>query len=89
MASLFSPVIWVRSFVLANGMKGAGDVKFTTTIALTSMFVFRVMFAYILGVTMHLGTLGIWCGMMIDWTFRSIVFSIRYYSGRWLTKGVL
>lgn len=89
MTTLFSPVIWIRSFALSNGMKGAGDVKFTTVIALISMFVFRVMFAYILGVNLGLGTFGIWCGMMVDWTFRAIVFSFRYRSGKWLTKGVL
>ena len=85
---IISPTIWVRSFLLSNGMKGAGDTRFTTIIAITSMFAFRVFFAYIFGVMLDYGVTGIWIGMFLDWIFRCIVFSIRFKSGKWLGKGI-
>ena len=33
-----------------------------------------------------MGVMGVWISMTIDWLFRAIVFTIRYFSGKWQNK---
>ena len=84
--SICAIVIWAISFTLPNGLRAANDVKFTMIVATISMWVFRIAFSYVLGVYMNMGVFGVWVAMTIDWLFRSIVFTIRYFSGKWQNK---
>ena len=52
--------IWVPSFTLPNGLRAANDVKYTMTMSVLSMWIFRVGFSYILGQYLGLGLLGAW-----------------------------
>ena len=70
-------------FMDATIMRAAGDVTFATVISAVSMWVFRVLFGYIFSRVMGLGIEGVCLGMALDWTFRAIVFRIRYRKGRW------
>lgn len=79
----FAILLWPVSFTLSYGLRAAGDVRFPMIISIISMFVFRISFAYILGVVFHMGVIGIWIAMGIDWTFRSIVFVDRFRRGQW------
>jgi putative MATE family efflux protein len=79
----FAMLIWPISFTLANALRAAGDVRFTMVISISSMFIFRISVAYVLGVIFHMGVIGIWIAMGIDWTFRAIVYIIRFKSGKW------
>ena len=38
---------------------------------------------------MYMGILGVWFGMFIDWAVRSLLFAVRYLSGRWQMKKVI
>ncbi len=76
-------LLWPISFTLPSGLRAAGDVRFTMFISIGSVFIFRISFAYILGVVFHLGVIGIWLAMGIDWTVRSIIYIVRFKSGRW------
>ena len=31
---------------------------------------------------MHMGLTGVWFGMFVDWICRSILFGVRFYSGK-------
>lgn len=84
--SICAIVIWAISFTLPNGLRAANDVKFTMIVATISMWVFRIAFSYVLGVYMNMGVFGVWVAMTIDWLFRAIVFTIRYFSGKWQNK---
>lgn len=79
----FAILLWPVSFTLSYGLRAAGDVRFPMIISIISMFAFRISFAYILGVVFHMGVIGIWIAMGIDWTFRSIVFVDRFKRGQW------
>ncbi len=72
------------SFALPNALRAAGDVRFTMSIAIASMWIFRIGFAYILGIKLGFGLLGIWAAMTIDWIVRSICYVSRTVSGKWL-----
>ena len=76
-------VTWPISFVLPSGLKGAGDVKYTLATSLIGMWIFRMAFGYILGISLHFGLLGIWIGMYVDWLIRGILYLIRFKKGKW------
>lgn len=78
--------VWPLSFTLPNTLRAAGDVTFTMVVSIISMWIFRIGSSYFLGVVLRMGVLGIWCGMFIDWFARGICFSIRYYSGKWISR---
>ncbi len=76
-------VIWPLSFDLPNTLRAANDVKYSMTVSIVSMWIFRIAFSYVLGKYMGLGVFGVWIAMTVDWLFRAILFSIRYLRGRW------
>lgn len=79
-------IVWATAFVLPNSFRASNDVKFTMFLSIASMWVFRVGSSYLFGEFMGLGVAGVWYGMICDWTFRCIVFGIRFLRGTWLTK---
>lgn len=74
---------WVPSFSIPNTLRAAGDVMWTMAIAIVSMWTFRIGTAYLFSYVFHLGLIGIWIAMTIDWMFRGICYEIRYHGGKW------
>jgi putative MATE family efflux protein len=74
---ILASVIWPISFALPNALRAANDVKFTMWISMISMWVWRIGFSYVLAIFFHMGVLGVWIAMTIDWVFRSICFILR------------
>lgn len=75
-----------ESFTMPHALRGAGDVKYTMIASIVSMWAGRVIVGYILITFFHLGILGVWIGMFVDWYIRGISFLIRFISRRWLEK---
>ena len=82
-------VIWPSSFTLPNALRAAGDVRFTMLASGGSMLVFRIGFSYLLVWQFHMGVMGVWIAMMIDWLIRSAAFYWRYRSNIWENRSVL
>ncbi len=78
--------IWTPSFLLPYVLRAANDVAPAMIIAMVSVWIFRVVTAYILVKVVGLGLLGVWIAMTVDWAFRSISFTIRYKQEKWLIK---
>lgn len=76
-------IFWPVSFTLPNALRAANDVKFTMLTSISSMWLWRISFSYILGRYMGLGVYGVWIAMTLDWVFRGICFEIRFISGKW------
>lgn len=76
-------VIWPLAFTLPNALRAAGDAKFTMIISLVSMWTFRIGFSYVLALTFHMGVMGIWIAMCVDWLFRAICFILRFKGDKW------
>ena len=87
--SIVKPFLWALAFVPANGMRAAGDVRFGMMTTTVSMWVFRVGLTTVLCRVLSVGLVGIWCGYFADWLVRSIVFTLRYRSGKWAEKRVI
>ena len=80
---LISIFIWPPSFALPSALRAAGDVRFPMIVSVLSMFLVRVMLAYLIAVQFKMGVYGIWAGMFADWAVRAVLFVLRYRSGRW------
>ena len=73
---------------MPNVLKAANDVKFTMCIALFSMFTFRLLLSYIIGLKLGMGAIGVWVAMIVDWVFRTVAFCLRYKGKRWLSYSI-
>lgn len=85
----FAILIWPTSFTLSYALRAAGDVRFTMIVSIVSMFVMRVSAAYLLGIVLQTGVIGIWIAMGLDWVARSAIFLLRFRSGKWRTFRVI
>ena len=83
-SAIAHPIIHPEAFMLANVFRAAGDVTYSTIISLASMWVCRVLGAYILGIVMSMGILGVWIAMLVDWLVRAILVPIRFRGDKWL-----
>lgn len=75
--------LWPTAFALNNGMRAAGDARFSMWISALSMWLFRVGLSYVLVLAVHTGVIGVWLAWTADWIFRSVCFAIRYRGHRW------
>lgn len=81
--------MWPTAFTLPNAMRAAGDVKYCMFISIFSMVVFRILLSIVLGIWMGWGAIGVWLAMIVDWTFRVILFVWRFVSRKWLEYKVI
>lgn len=72
------------AFTLPNALRAANDVKFTMVVSITSMWLYRILLAYILADFCGMGLWGVWLAMSTDWIVRSVFFVNRVRSGKWL-----
>lgn len=82
-------LIWVPAFTLPNGMRAAGDVRFSATVSALSMWIFRVGGSLALCRGFGVGLIGVWLAWFSDWGCRLVVYIIRYFRGTWTQKSVI
>lgn len=87
--TIVKPLVWVMSFIPAYGLRAAGDVKFSMTVSVLSMWLCRVTLAMILARVFHMGPMAVWIGMFTDWTIRCVIFTIRFKNQKWLNHQVI
>ena len=81
--NLFNAVAFPFSGALSNGLRAAGDVKFTMYVSVISTIVGRLFLSYLLGIVFHMGVIGIAVAMVCDWVIRAVIFIRRQKSGKW------
>ncbi len=81
--NIFNALFYPLSGALANGLRAAGDVKFTMYVSVFSTIGCRVVFSVLFGIWMDLGVIGIAFAMCLDWMIRAVFFWIRFRGGRW------
>lgn len=84
-----NPILHNFGFMIPSVFRAVGDGKFCTVISLITMWVFRVLGGYVLGVVFGMGVMGVWLGMILDWIVRAIVYPIRFRGDRWLRHKVV
>jgi Na+-driven multidrug efflux pump len=78
--------VWPLSFTLPNALRGAGDVKFSMIVSVTSMWMCRIVVSYLLIMKFNIGVLGVWIGMFSDWYVRAFFYVSRFLSKKWLEQ---
>lgn len=81
--NIFNATAYPFSGALSNGLRAAGDVKFTMYVSIVSTIAVRLLLSYLLGIVFGMGVIGIAVAMVCDWIIRAIIFILRQKSGKW------
>lgn len=81
--NVFNAVAFPFSGALSNGLRAAGDVKFTMVVSVVSTLAVRLLLSWLFGIVFDMGVIGIAVAMVCDWVLRAVVFFLRQKSGRW------
>lgn len=87
--NVFNAIVYPISGPLSNGLRAAGDVKFTMIVSIASTLLARFVFSIIFAIYLNMGVIGIAFAMCLDWTIRAVIFYCRYRSLKWLEFKVI
>ena len=73
---MFNTVAFPLSGPLSNGLRAAGDIKFTMVVSIASTMGGRLAFSILFAV-------------VLDWVVRAVIFTLRLRSGKWKTFQVI
>jgi putative MATE family efflux protein len=72
--------------IIIPALKGAGDIRFPVYVGMIFMWGIGVLFAYIFGIALQWGLLGIWIALAADEWIRGLVVFFRWHNGGWRNK---
>lgn len=75
--------IWPLAYTLPVTFRAAGDAKFPMVISIAAMIGCRIVLSYVFSLYFHMGMVGTWVAMFFDWIVKAIIFSWRYFNGKW------
>ncbi len=81
--NIFNGLAYPFAGSLGNGLRAAGDVKFTMTVSISLTIGARLFFSALFGLWLGWGAIGVAIGMSIDLVFRGAVFLWRLKSQKW------
>lgn len=87
--NIFNGLFCPLAFALANGLRAAGDIKYTMYAAIFATVVCRVVLSVILAIWLNLGVIGIALAMVGDWMIKAFIIYIRYRSNKWQNFNVI
>ena len=87
--TIVKPLVWIMAFIPGYGLRAAGDVKFSMITSCCTMWACRFCLCVFLIKRLGFGPMGVWIGMFADWTVRSIIFTWRFHSRKWLQHKVI
>lgn len=86
---LFLEVGRCANVVIINCLRAAGDVNFPVIMGIISMWGIGVLLSYVLGISFHLGIIGVWIALGSDEVFRGVIMYIRWRRGTWRNKQIV
>lgn len=87
--NLFNAIAYPFSGALSNGLRAAGDIKFTMYVSVLSTIAVRLALSWVLGIVLQMGVVGIAAAMVCDWVIRAVIFLWRQKAGKWKTFQVI
>lgn len=81
--NIFNGLAYPFAGSLGNGLRAAGDVKFTMIVSITLTIAARLFFSALFGLWLGWGVIGVAIGMSIDLVFRGGIFIWRMKSQKW------
>lgn len=77
------------NLVVIRGLQAAGDIKFPVYLGIGSMWGVAALLAYILGIGLGWGLIGVWIAMALDECLRAVIVYIRWKKGSWRGKALV
>lgn len=87
--AIIQPFLWSISFIMPSALRAAGDSNFTSITAMLTMWLFRVILGYVLGIPLGLGIMGVWIAMVTEWGIRGSVFLWRFRGEKWYSRKLI
>lgn len=81
--NIFNGLAYPFAGSLGNGLRAAGDVKFTMIVSITLTIAARLLFSALFGLWLGWGVIGVAIGMSMDLVFRGGIFIWRLKSQKW------
>jgi putative MATE family efflux protein len=81
--NIFNSVAFPFAGALGNGLRAAGDVKFTMWVSIFTTVAVRLFLSWVLAVVLNMGVMGTAWAMCADWVVKGVINFIRLRSGRW------
>ena len=82
--NVFNVVLSPFAFSLSDGLRAAGDIRYTMLSAIFATVVCRVFFSVLFGIWLDMGVIGICIAMVCDWLIKATLIFIRWRSKRWM-----
>ncbi|NLV91972.1 MAG: MATE family efflux transporter [Firmicutes bacterium] len=70
-------------FVLRGALRGAGDTTWPLYATAVGVWGFRVALAYLLGIVLGWGLVGVWLALTLDQMVRALIITWRFRQGKW------
>jgi len=87
--SITQVFLWPGSFLVPSALRAGGDSTYTSVMSMLSMWLFRVILGYILGVVLPFGIIGVWVAMYAEWGVRGVIFMTRFRGKKWYQHRVI
>ena len=81
--NIFNGLAYPFAGSLGNGLRAAGDVKFTMIVSISLTIGARLLFSALFGLWLGWGVIGVAIGMSMDLVFRGAIFLWRLKSQKW------
>jgi len=81
--NIFNGIAYPFAGPLGNGLRAAGDIRFTMIVSVTLTVAARLFFSSLFGIRLQMGVIGIAWGMSIDIVIRGLIFIARFRSHKW------
>ncbi len=81
-------VFFAVTMVVRQALRGAGDTVWTFLITTVSCYGIRLPAAWIFGVTMEWGLVGVWIGLCGELAVRAVLFTARFLHGGWAQRAI-
>lgn len=87
--NVFNVILSPFAFSLSDGLRAAGDIKYTMLSAIFATVVCRVFFSVLFGIWLDMGVVGICIAMVCDWLIKGALIFIRWRSKKWMRFHVI
>lgn len=66
-----------------QSLSANGDVKVMLVASVISCWLCGILFAYILGIRLGFGLVGVWIGFLLEESFKTVAYSLRWRTKKW------
>lgn len=69
--------------IFSGALRGAGDIMYVMITSFIGIWAFRILITVLLNMLFHMGIMGVWIALCLDYIIRAIMYMIRFRRGKW------